>query len=63
MTALFLVILTDQVRERPNRVPAVVGFVAALASFLVFGRANMLVPSIIAIVVAFLACRRWLDVR
>ena len=36
---------------------------AALASFLVFGRANMLVPSIIAIVVAFLACRRWLDVR
>ncbi len=63
MTALFLVILTDQVRERPNRVPAVVGFVAALASFLVFGRADMLVPSIIAIVVAFLACRRWLDVR
>ena len=63
MTALFLVILTDQVRERTNRVPAVVGFAAALASFLAFGRANMLVPSIIAIVVAFLAFRRWLDVR
>ena len=63
MTALFLVILTDQIRERQNRMPAIIGFAAALASCLAFGRANMLVPSVIAIVVAFLACRRWLDVR
>ena len=63
MTALFLVILTDQIRERPNRMPAVIGFAAAIASCLVFGRANMLIPSVVAIVVAFLACRRWLDVR
>ena len=63
MTALFLVILTDQVRERQNRMPAVVGFVVSFASCLVFGRANMLVPSALAIVMAFLAFRRWLDVR
>jgi 4-azaleucine resistance transporter AzlC len=63
MTALFLVILTDQIRERPNRMPAVIGFAAAIASCLAFGRANMLIPSVVAIVVAFLACRRWLDVR
>ena len=63
MTALFLVILTDQIRECQNRMPAVIGFAAALASCLAFRRANMLVPSVIAIVVAFLACRRWLDVR
>ena len=63
MTALFLVIFTDQIRERPNRMPAVIGFAAAIASCLVFGRANMLIPSVVAIVVAFLACRRWLDVR
>ena len=63
MTALFLVILTDQIRERQNRMPAVVGFVAALVSCLAFGRANMLVPSALAIVVAFLAFRRWLDAR
>ena len=61
MTALFLVILTDQVRERQNRMPAVVGLVAALASYLAFGRANMLVPSALAIVTAFLAFRRWLE--
>ena len=63
MTALFLVIFTDQIRERPNRMPAVIGFAAAFASCLAFGRANMLVPSALAIVVAFLAFRRWLDVR
>ena len=63
MTALFLVILTDQIRERPNRMPAVIGFAAAIVSCLAFGRANMLIPSVVAIVVAFLACRRWLDVR
>ena len=63
MTALFLVILADQVRERLNRAPAAIGFAAAFVSCLAFGRANMLVPSVIAIVVAFLACRRWMDVR
>ena len=63
MTALFLVILTDQIRERHNRMPAVIGFAAAIVSCLAFGRANMLIPSVVAIVVAFLACRRWLDVR
>lgn len=63
MTALFLVILTDQVRERANRAPAAIGSSAALASCLAFGRANMLVPSIVAIVAVFLVCRRWLDVR
>ena len=63
MTALFLVILTDQIRERQNRMPAVIGFAAAIVSCLAFGRANMLIPSVSAIVVAFLACRRWLDVR
>ena len=63
MTALFLVILSDQLRERANRVPAAIGLVAALAACLAFGRANMLIPSVIAIVAAFLALRRWLDVR
>ena len=63
MTALFLVILADQVRERANRVPAAIGLVAAGVACLVFGRGGMLVPSIALIVAAFLACRRWLDVR
>ena len=63
MTALFLVILTDQIRERPNRMPAAIGFAAAFASCLLFGRANMLVPSVVSIVVAFMAFRRWLDAR
>ncbi|MBR4651945.1 MAG: AzlC family ABC transporter permease [Kiritimatiellae bacterium] len=63
MTALFLVILTDQVRERANRLPAAIGFVAALIAFFAFGRANMLVPAVAGIVATFFACRRWMDVR
>lgn len=61
MTALFLVILTDQVRERPGRIPAAIGFAAAFLSCLAFGRANMLIPSVLAILTAFVLLRRWLD--
>ena len=53
----------DQLRERTNRLPAAIGLVAALGACLVFGRANMLIPSVVAIVAAFLALRRWLDAR
>ena len=63
MTALFLVILTDQVRTRANRIPAAIGMVAALVAWAFFGRVNMLVPAILLIVASFLACRRWLDGR
>lgn len=63
MTALFLVILTDQIRDRHNRVPAAIGFGAALAAFLLFGKLNMLIPSVIAIISVFFICRRRLDVQ
>ena len=49
MTALFLVILTDQCRERANRLPALVGAVAAVVATVVvrlaFGSWKMLVPA------------------
>ena len=63
MTALFLVILTDQLRERTNRIPAAVGSVAALVACVSFGRANMLMPAVAFIVAAFIVLRRWLDGR
>ena len=47
MTALFLVILTDQCRERKNRVYAAVGLAASVACALIFGAGNMLIPSIV----------------
>ena len=58
MTALFLVILTDQIREKENRKPAVAGGVTALASLLIFGPGKMLIPAIILIVTIFLVFRK-----
>ena len=62
MTALFLVILTDQCRERANRLPAVVGavsaVVAAVVLYFVFGSWKMLVPAMALIVTALLLLRR-----
>ena len=62
MTALFLVILTDQCRERANRLPALVGaacaIVAAVAVYFFFGSWKMLVPAMALIVAALLFLRR-----
>lgn len=63
MTALFLVILTDQCRERANRLPALVGtvsaVVAAVVLYFVFGSWKMLVPAMALIVASLLAMRFW----
>ena len=61
MTALFLVILTDQCRERANRLPAFLGavsaVVAAVVLYFAFGSWKMLVPAMALIVVALLLLR------
>ena len=58
MTALFLVILTDQVREKENRKPAITGGLTAIAALLVLGPEKMLIPAIILIVTIFLVFRK-----
>ena len=61
MTALFLVILTDQCRERTNRLPALIGaacaIVAAVAMYVCFGSWKMLVPAMALIVITLLSFR------
>ncbi len=65
MTALFLVILTDQCRECANRIPAVVGGAAAVAVFVALAaflgaakaRAEMLIPTMALLVAALLLLR------
>ncbi len=42
MTALFLVILTDQARVFKSKIPFIVGGLSALAAMLVLGKSNML---------------------
>jgi len=61
MTALFLVILTDQVREKTNRRPALAGGLAAFAMLLLFGPGNMLIPAIGLLLAVFLVFRRHWD--
>ena len=61
MTALFLVILTDQCRERKNRVYAAVGLLASVICALVFGADRMLIPSMILMLFALIVFRKPLE--
>lgn len=57
MTALFLVILTDQMRERSNRLPAVTGFAAAVLAKIFFPVEKMLIPAMALMTLVFLLGR------
>ena len=61
MTALFLVILTDQCRDKANRLPAAVGIVSALVARLFFSTDNMIIPTMCLMLATFLVCRRRLE--
>lgn len=69
MTALFLVILTEQCRVKTNRFPAAVGAASAIAAFVplaaAFGparaRADMLIPAMALMVAVLLAARRRIE--
>ena len=58
MTALFLVILTDQMREKANRLPAVTGFCAAILARCLFPVDKMLIPAMGVMTVVFLLFRK-----
>lgn len=60
MTALFIVILVDQCREKENRIPAVIGLVCAILSRSIFATANMLIPAMILMFVSFILLRKYL---
>ena len=69
MTSLFLVILTDQLREVSNRIPAAVGGISAVTVFSVLAaalgaaraRADMLIPTMALMVGTMLALRRRIE--
>ena len=61
MTALFLVVLTDQCRDKENRTPAVIGLTAAAVSRLFFPVENMLIPAMVMMVAALTLMRKKLD--
>lgn len=58
MTALFIVIFTEQWLESKNRIPALFGVGASIVSILIFGRDNFILPAMIVILVLLLAYRK-----
>ncbi len=62
MTALFTVILVEQVRVAGQRLPALIGGVSALVMLLLLGPEAFLLPSLL-VTVTLLACGRGLLVR
>ena len=61
MTALFLVIAVEQWESYPSHIPALLGAGATLASLLLLGPDNMLIPALCAIVTGLLLLRGKLD--
>lgn len=57
MTALFLAILTEQWREKTNRLPALLGLVVTAISLALVGAEHMLIPALAAVVALTLALR------
>jgi len=62
MTALFIVILVDQLREKGNRIPAAIGVGVALLSRCFFDTGDMLLPAIPTLMVILFLLRKQLVV-
>ena len=63
MTALFTTILVEQLLERKNRIPAIIGFVCAATALLWLGPSQFLLPALIVTVVILLLLRSRLEVE
>ena len=63
MTALFIVICTEQWLSYKTKLPAIAGAVCAVASLLIFGGDNMLIPAVLAIVFVLFVSRNKISVK
>lgn len=61
LTALFVVILLDQLRGAPTRIPAGIALLSGVGCILVFGPNNFILPSLIATVTALLVLKPKLE--
>lgn len=61
MTALFVVIMTEQWMESKNRRSVLIGLVCGLVCLLIFGAENFILPTMICIMIILLAGRRVLE--
>ncbi len=61
MTALFLVVLTDQCKEKRNIFPAAIGIFSAVTGRILFSTSNMLIPAMFLMTVIFIVFRKKLE--
>lgn len=57
MTALFVSIFTEQVREKQNRIPGIIGIVGSVLSLVLFGPAHFLLAAMVMLVFALTLMR------
>ena len=63
MTALFVVILTENLLKRESRVPALIGLAISFICLLVFGSDDFLIPAMIGIAAVLMLMRPKLEER
>lgn len=63
MTALFVVIFVEQWTQKRNRIPAVIGLLAAFVCLQIFGSSSFVLPSMLLIVLLLFLGRKRLDVE
>lgn len=61
MTALFLVIMTEQWMSSKNHLPALAGLGSAVVCRLIFGASNFILPSMICILLLLLSGRKKIE--
>ncbi len=61
MTALFVVILTDQWLNSRQHAPAVIGLLSSFACLMIFGPSNFILPSMAVIFLLLIGLRKKLD--
>lgn len=58
LTALFVVILVEQLEGRKNLLPAVIGAVSSILWILIIGAGHFLLPSLVTTVAVLLLCKK-----
>lgn len=61
MTALFVVIVVDNLMKKGNRITSFIGIGCSLVCLFIFGPGNFLIPSMIAIAASLMLLRRILE--
>ncbi len=56
LTALFVVIFTDQWLSRKDHRPALIGLVVSAASLVIFGQDSFIIPAMVGILAAIVGC-------